>query len=881
MGPAGRRAVESETMNTKCFAIAMAVGLISAECLALDLLVNQAGYESNGPKIVRAQRSTDFAGDGTFSVKKVSDNSTVYSGTLTRKGGLWDKFYWEGDFSSYKLGGAYYLTGTVNADSGNSYNFTINPGIFQSITGNLAFRYYTAQRCGSDVTDLYDGTHWHGPCHTDDGIRSDTLDHMDAVGGWHDAGDYNKFPHGFAADGCFALLWLYDSNRNYYDAFDLNSNGIPDILDEALYQARWLVKMVDTNGHCLQQTRRHKCGKSFVAPESDSDNAICLCTSPEKCDGDQYCLFECDDRWVDPGDENTPQETVCCAALIRMHRVLASKGLPTESFASKALSIWNHRVALAVSEGGHNNLGAAAHQIWAGLDLFAVFGQQDCYDRAVQRVAELSSSDISNPAVYDSINGAEAPGYELGVLAWFARTYPVTPQAANAVTAVQTLMSHNMSYLASDRIGLVRRDDGGTLQYFPTNSDNDGFFLGINRLYLLMAWGAIESHKLVNNPAYLKFAMDQYDWVLGSNYFKVCMVHGAGTYHPPSYHHRYTPPPGWPKGAEPGVVPNGIVRTYTTGLPQFDLSGNYPARYQTNECWLINNAGYAMALAGMTTFQDNAQYISDTIPAVMTAGVGRSVSVTMKNNSYMTWDSTNYKLGAVDDSDPFAGGRQSIPSGTSVAPGQQYTWTFTMTAPATPGTYTTDWRLVQEYVNWFGDTLAKQVQVVSPAPPAAVSNFTATPGTRQILLSWTNPSSINFAGTMIRYSTLGYPGSPSGGSFLIDQPGTPGSQGSFLHTGLRADTQYYYTAFAYNDVPAYATAATASAVPLCPADFNHDGDVDQSDFGHLQSCLSGSGVSYGPGCQDADLVVDGAVDGADLDAFLSCVNGAGRPAACP
>ena len=61
----------------------------------------------------------------------------------------------------------------------------------------------------------------------------------------------------------------------------------------------------------------------------------------------------------------------------------------------KALAIWNHRVALAVSEGGHNNLGSGAHHIWAGLDLFAVFGQQNCYDRAVQKIDEMTNGAIS------------------------------------------------------------------------------------------------------------------------------------------------------------------------------------------------------------------------------------------------------------------------------------------------------------------------------------------------------------------------------------------------------------------------------------------------------------------------------------------------------
>jgi hypothetical protein len=38
-------------------------------------------------------------------------------------------------------------------------------------------------------------------------------------------------------------------------------------------------------------------------------------------------------------------------------------------------------------------------------------------------------------------------------------------------------------------------------------------------------------------------------------------------------------------------------------------------------------------------------------------------------------------------------------------------FSFTMTAPATPGTYTTDWRMVHDGLEWFGGQLVKQVQV--------------------------------------------------------------------------------------------------------------------------------------------------------------------------
>ncbi len=855
--------------------VALLVGfLLPGPALALDVLVNQAGFEHNAPKVFHVQRTTDFAGDGTFSLRRASDNATVFTGPLIRKGGLWDRWYWQGDFSSWRIGGDFNLQATVGTETNTSFPFAIGGDLLLSKTGALAFRYFLTQRCGTAVTDPYDGTFWHGLCHADDGIRSDTKVHIDAAGGWHDAGDYGKFPHGFAGNGLFDLLWLYDTNRTYFDAQDLTGNGIPDILDECLHQARWLAKMVDANGHCLQQTRKHRCGSSFVSPEADANNTICQCAAPSNCDGDQFCINECDDRWIDPGDENTPQETVVCAGLIRMHRVLASRGMPTENFAAKALSIWNHRVAWAISDGGHNNLGSGAHHIWAGLDLFDVFAQQDCFDRAVSRVSELAGSVIANPGLFDSIIYAEPPGYELGVLAWFARTYPNAPHTPQARTAIAALMDRNINYLASDRIGLIRRDDNGTLEYFPTNPDNNGFFLGINRLYLLMTWGAIEAHKTLNNPAYLRFAMDQLNWVLGANYFRVCMVHGAGTSHPLSYHHRYTPPPGWPRGSQPGVVPNGIVRTYSTGLPQFDLSTTYPARYQTNECWLINNAAYAMALANMNVFRDDAQIVSNTIPTTMTAGLTYPVSITVKNTSYLTWSNAdNYRLGTVDDSDPLAGGRQLIPAGSTVAPGQNHTFVFNMIAPSTPGIYTTDWRMLQELVNWFGQTLVKQVEVISAAPPAPVTLFTATAQTAQVTLSWTNPTSPGFTGTLIRASTRGYPGNPADGVLVADRPNTPGSSDSVIHANLPKGVRQYYAAFAYNAVPAYATPALATAIPTFQADFDDDGDVDLSDFARLQRCFSGTVLPYGPECEAADLNGDFAVDGGDFQLFLACLGG--------
>ena len=98
---------------------------------------------------------------------------------------------------------------------------------------------------------------------------------------------------------------------------------------------------------------------------------------------------------------------------------------------------------------------------------------------------------------------------------------------------------------------------------------------------------------------------------------------------------------------------------------------------------------------------------------------------------------TGYRLGAVGTRTRSrrkdrAGGRRSI------APGQDKTFSFTMIAPSA-GVYTTDWRMVREGVQWFGDTLTKQVNVTfGPNPPGAPTIAWPTTG---MVLARTGPTS--------------------------------------------------------------------------------------------------------------------------------------------
>ncbi|HOW72915.1 MAG TPA: N-acetylmuramoyl-L-alanine amidase [Phycisphaerae bacterium] len=112
----------------------------------------------------------------------------------------------------------------------------------------------------------------------------------------------------------------------------------------------------------------------------------------------------------------------------------------------------------------------------------------------------------------------------------------------------------------------------------------------------------------------------------------------------------------------------------------------------------------------------SCEYVSDTIPATMVAGGAYNVSVTFRNRGVVWSVDRGFKLGAVGDSDPFTVSTRSPVAG-EVRPGQTFTFSFTLTAPAAAGRYTTDWRMVREAVAWFGPTVGRQIQVTLPPSP--------------------------------------------------------------------------------------------------------------------------------------------------------------------
>lgn len=110
-------------------------------------------------------------------------------------------------------------------------------------------------------------------------------------------------------------------------------------------------------------------------------------------------------------------------------------------------------------------------------------------------------------------------------------------------------------------------------------------------------------------------------------------------------------------------------------------------------------------------------------------------------------------------------------------------------------------------------TVNLAVQASAPDP---LAQFYATPSSGLVRLNWTNPSSPNFTGALIRSSTSGYPAAPTSGSPVVDSPGAPSSTGSFTHSGLTNGVPVYYSAFAHDADGHFSAVSHAIATPHSP-----------------------------------------------------------------
>lgn len=250
----------------------LAANVYGQAVYSLHIQLDQIGYRPNDRKIaVISDPQTGYNANLSYtptSTMQVVDamNNVVFSGPVVAWNGgathaqSGDKAWWF-DFSAFTTPGTYQLRD--QALNTYSYPFRIGEDVYNDALYH-AQRVFYYQRCGCAKSAPHAGPYYTDtPCHVgalqDANCRAVSnpvqATERDLTGGWHDAGDYNKYTNFTYVPVHFLLDAYEQAPAAFGDANNIpeSGNGTPDILDEVKYELDWLLKMQNADGSAIMK----------------------------------------------------------------------------------------------------------------------------------------------------------------------------------------------------------------------------------------------------------------------------------------------------------------------------------------------------------------------------------------------------------------------------------------------------------------------------------------------------------------------------------------------------------------------------------------------------------------------------------------------------
>jgi len=477
--------------------------------------VDQRGYRPGWRKLAKVTPSSALAEGSTFVVREADSGRTAYEGKLV-PAVLNDKTsgdsVYDADFSQLSASGAY----VVEARGlGLSPEFRIADDVYDRLLYD-AVRFFFFQRCGTDLKPENAGQDAHRPCHVFDRAIPEPGGAMrDCLGGWHDAGDMNRYA-GWTTQSVSALLTLYRHYPAYFTDSQFNipesGNGLPDLLDEVRYELDWVRKMLIREGPDagMVYDRVHES----------------LTSQPPGVD-----FYERRHGLSRPSDE------AACALVADMAQAyIVYKDFPQmKQFAgdclNDALLSWNYLTARGKPDDERYFTAAAL--------LFEATGRQDAND-IVKRLSDTILKKWPGHLNYGA--------YDTGLATYALSERPEVDKDLQAA-----LRRYYTGY--ADAVVQASRSKGYNepmIEGVVFSWGSNGHCIAKSGVNLLMV------NRFAPNPEYVEVARDALHWLLGRNAVNQCMVTGHGK--PPLgpiYHSMFGPlGPGLPM--PPGYLAGGI-----------------------------------------------------------------------------------------------------------------------------------------------------------------------------------------------------------------------------------------------------------------------------------------------------------------------------------
>lgn len=460
------------------------------------IAVNQVGYETDSPKrafLVNAEADR-------FELVRTSDSKVVFSDSINAPAET-DSVSGDTisviDFTEYRSEGEYIIK-AVGPEPVVSNTFTIGQHVYADALQVMSKSFYY-HRCGTRVGGE---SGWgYGPCHLDDALYFDNPEKSrNVTGGWHDAGDYNKYS-GNTALSAGLLFYAYESNPgSFWDnqlGIPESGNGIPDLLDEAGRALEWLLKMQRDDGAVYHKVSQKKWTGEYL-PHTDPAT-----------------------RYIFEISSAASASFIAAAAIGSRHfKNLNPDYSQKLQLAAERAWNWLEKNPQNVPAGGfknpegveggqYNDDSDLDERLWAAMELYTLTNNGRYLSFFVEQYRKLFETGIP-PISWRDANSL--------ALRAFLRSetngeYPAEKDAAREATirhANTVLEAHNQNRYNN----LLRHNQ---------------YYWGSNSVGLAFAFDLIQAYNITGQTNYKYAALDQLHYILGRNPLNLSQVTGVGS----------------------------------------------------------------------------------------------------------------------------------------------------------------------------------------------------------------------------------------------------------------------------------------------------------------------------------------------------------------
>lgn len=590
-----------------------------------EVLTNQVGYFTD-----RAKRATLISdeNDGINFDIKDKDGKTVYSG----KSEYFGKDDDSGDtvhvidFSDFKEEGVF----TIEAENGaKSREFPIGGNEVYSELLYDSLNYFYQNRSGIEIESKYITSGDADALAREAGHAKDMAEieqtwgysgssgSIDVTGGWYDAGDHGKY----VVNGGLSL-WLMQNQYETAKTFGFekayadgtmnipeNSNGAPDLLDEARWEMEWMLKMMvesgEYEGMAYHKAHDEKWTALGIAPADDEMKRIVKPPTTAATLNLAACAAQAARLWKGIDDDFSEK---CLEAAKKAYD------------AAKANPKMYAPLDEAIGGGAYGDDDVTDEFYWAASELFVTTGDDKYHD-------DMEASDVflKCPVTMDGGESVGANGsFDWGhVAALGTFSISLNKDAVDSLdyeTAVDNIVK------ASDEFIKLEEQQGYGLPYASSQisyEDKDkGYIWGSNSVVADNAVVLSYAYLLTKEDKYMDGALGGMDYLLGRNAMDYSYVTGYGTHSVENPHHRYWAGsidenfPKAPKGVLSGGPNSGMQDPWVQGsgwkkgeiAPQKCYLDHIEA-WSVNECTINWNA----SLAWLTGFvaQENGGIKAD------------------------------------------------------------------------------------------------------------------------------------------------------------------------------------------------------------------------------------------------------------------------------